>query len=72
MSMIENLEHIREFGLEDFVALEKERWACTRCGGAICVHDEACIYCGHVRRQRLVSCGAVLPVPGCGRFTSED
>jgi len=49
MSMIENLESIRELGLEGFVTLEKERWKCAECGGVVCVHREQCIYCGHVR-----------------------
>jgi hypothetical protein len=49
MSMIENLESIREFGLERFVAREKDRWKCPECGGVICVHRKDCIYCGRVR-----------------------
>jgi hypothetical protein len=49
MSMIENLDAIRERGLENFVALERQRWKCRRCGGVICVHKERCIYCGQVR-----------------------
>jgi hypothetical protein len=49
MSMIENLESIREVGLEGFVASEKERWKCPGCGGVICVHKDRCIYCGHVK-----------------------
>ena len=49
MSMIENLESIRELGLRRFVGLEKERWRCAECGGVVCVHKEACVYCGHPR-----------------------
>jgi len=49
MSMIENLESIRELGLERFVAREKDRWKCPECGGVICVHRKNCIYCGRVR-----------------------
>jgi hypothetical protein len=49
MSMIENLERIRDDGLEEFVASERERWKCLACGGVVCVHKEACIYCGHAR-----------------------
>ncbi len=46
MSMIENLENIRRFGLRKFVANEKVRWACPDCGGTICVHRGYCYSCG--------------------------
>jgi hypothetical protein len=46
MSMLENLENIREFGIRQFVATEKVRWACPDCGGAICVHRGYCYSCG--------------------------
>ena len=49
MSMIENLESIRRFGLAEFVAREKERWACPECGSELCVHRDSCMACGHVR-----------------------
>ncbi|MBU4556286.1 MAG: DUF3795 domain-containing protein [Actinobacteria bacterium] len=49
MSMLENLERVRELGVEGFLGMEKERWTCPECGGVICVHREACIYCGHAR-----------------------
>ncbi|MCL4367818.1 MAG: hypothetical protein M1337_01395 [Actinobacteria bacterium] len=45
MSMIENLERIRELGLADFIAFERERWKCPVCGGVVCVHEMVCIYC---------------------------
>ena len=46
MSMIENLEFIREKGLNAFVEKEKERWRCKNCGGVICVHTGRCHQCG--------------------------
>jgi hypothetical protein len=46
MSMIENLENIRELGILRFVRNEKVRWACTECGGTICVHRGYCYNCG--------------------------
>jgi len=46
MSMIENLEFIREHGLVAFVEKENERWRCRRCGGVICVHRHFCFTCG--------------------------
>ena len=46
MSMIEYLESIKEIGLSAFVANEKERWHCKKCGGVICVHRGYCFNCG--------------------------
>jgi len=46
MSMIENLESIKEIGLIAFTANEKERWRCQKCGGVICVHRGYCYSCG--------------------------
>ena len=51
MSMIENLEDIRTFGIRKFVANEKVRWACPDCGGAICVHWHSCSSCGKASKQ---------------------
>lgn len=48
MSLVENLEEIRDSGLENFLEKEKERWTCTRCGGTISVHRGYCHDCGKV------------------------
>jgi hypothetical protein len=45
MSMVENLESIREIGLKKFSERETERWKCLTCGGTICVHRSVCIEC---------------------------
>lgn len=49
MSMLENLESIRAFGIRKFVAREKVRWACPACGRTLCVHRRECLHCGHPR-----------------------
>jgi hypothetical protein len=46
MSMLENLETIRELGIRQFAANEKVRWTCPECGGTICVHNRYCYSCG--------------------------
>lgn len=46
MSMIENLENIKNIGLVAFVERERERWRCSKCGGTICVHRGYCYDCG--------------------------
>ena len=50
MSMIENLELIKKLGLKKFVAKEKMRWACSECGGIICVHKGYCSSCGKMKQ----------------------
>lgn len=50
MSMIDNLETIKNRGIRQFVRNEKEKWACPGCGEAICVHKLQCLYCGHTWR----------------------
>jgi hypothetical protein len=46
MSMLDNLESIKDIGLVAFVDKEKERWRCLKCGGTICVHRGYCYSCG--------------------------
>ncbi len=47
MSMIENLEIIREAGIRYFIKKEKQRRACPECGDLICVHKPKCFSCGY-------------------------
>lgn len=49
MSMIENLEAIKNKGIKKFVELEKQKLACLNCGNIICVHKENCLICGTKR-----------------------
>jgi hypothetical protein len=46
MSMIENLEAIKNFGIRKFLKNENVRWTCSHCGGRFCVHKGTCIDCG--------------------------
>lgn len=46
MSMIDNLEHIRDNGMEKFLEQQKEKWQCPECGGVICCHNGICFGCG--------------------------
>jgi len=45
MSMIENLEKIRDIGIREFFRYEKKRWTCS-CGSVVCVHKHICQNCG--------------------------
>jgi hypothetical protein len=46
MSMIENLELIRDHGVEKLLGKESEKWRCPECGGVICCHNGICFECG--------------------------
>ncbi len=45
MSMIENLEYIKNNGLEEFLKNEEIRWTCSACGHGLSVHRDHCINC---------------------------
>jgi len=44
--MIENLEYIRESGVEQFLKKEEEKWKCPHCGAIVCCHNGLCFSCG--------------------------
>jgi hypothetical protein len=46
MSIIENLENIKKFGIRKFIKNEETKWTCKRCGGTICCHKGYCYNCG--------------------------
>lgn len=50
MSMIDNLNNIRELGIRQFIKNEKEKWTCPDCGEIICVHKPQCLSCKHAWR----------------------
>lgn len=45
MSMIDNLNCIKELGLEAFLEKQRETWRCTACGAVICCHNGLCLNC---------------------------
>ena len=45
MSMIENLEFIKENGIEQFLEKENKKWKCPDCGGTISCHNGICFEC---------------------------
>ncbi len=47
MSMIDNLNIIKETGIDSFMVLEFEKWECEQCGDVICVHTWKCNKCGY-------------------------
>ena len=45
MSMIENLEFIKEHGMERFLEKEEAKWRCPECGDVISCHNGLCLHC---------------------------
>lgn len=51
MSMLDNLKHIRIFGIIKFIKSEQKRWKCPKCGDLLCVHRDFCLKCGDHKKQ---------------------
>lgn len=45
MSMINNLEFIKNEGMEKFLDRESAKWRCYKCGEMICCHNGLCFSC---------------------------
>ena len=45
MSMIENLESIKENGMNKFLLQQEDQYKCQICGDVICVHNGRCYSC---------------------------
>ena len=45
MSTIENLQYIRDKGINKFLKQQEKKYQCPECGGVICVHDRNCYSC---------------------------
>jgi hypothetical protein len=48
MSTIDNLNFIKEKGIEEFLKSQEEKYRCDQCGGVICVHTNRCYECGNL------------------------
>lgn len=45
MSMIENLNFIKQYGIEEFIKSQREKYTCNECKNLKSVHKDFCIYC---------------------------
>lgn len=45
MSMIDNLEFRKEYGMERLLEREEAKWLCPECGEVICCHNGLCLSC---------------------------
>jgi hypothetical protein len=53
MSMIENLEFIRDNGMEKFLEQQRRKWKCPECGGVISCHNGKCYRCQHIESWKV-------------------
>ena len=44
-SFIENLQMIKENGINNFLSFESQRRTCSQCGSVLCVHRPHCLTC---------------------------
>ena len=44
-SLIDNLNQIKQFGIDEFLEKEEVKWRCSRCGGTISIHNSHCYDC---------------------------
>lgn len=49
-SPIQNLNSVKETGLDQFIIDANETWKCAQCGQLLCVHRETCLNCGNKNR----------------------
>jgi hypothetical protein len=47
VSFVENLELIKEKGMEAFLKSQMEKYRCPSCGDVVSVHDGKCYKCGY-------------------------
>lgn len=45
MSFLDNLNFIKEHGMDKFLEKQKEEWKCPDCDGVICCHNGICFSC---------------------------
>jgi hypothetical protein len=45
MSMIDNLNYIKERGIKEFLMKEEQKWKCKTCDELVCCHNGLCLVC---------------------------
>jgi hypothetical protein len=52
MSMIDNLNEIKQGGVDAFLEKQREKYKCPGCGGVISVHNRKCYDCEKIESWR--------------------
>lgn len=50
MSIKDNLEYIKEKGINKFIEDQYKKYCCPKCGGLISIHNRKCFKCDAVTR----------------------
>lgn len=45
LSLIGNSNFMKQYGAEDFLKIEDEKWECSNCGKVLSVHRSFCLNC---------------------------
>lgn len=45
ISLLDNLNQLKELGMGRYIVQENLKWRCLACGGTICVHRGCCLNC---------------------------
>jgi hypothetical protein len=53
MSMIDNLNYIRENSVQKLIKREEIKWRCKKCGGVICCHNGVCYSCLPAKPKKM-------------------
>lgn len=52
VSLLQNNLETKQMGIAAFLASDKEKWTCQRCGGIVSLHDAECSECGLLVRVK--------------------
>lgn len=63
LSMVDNLNFIKAYGIDSFLAKEEAKWRCPACGEAICCHNGLCMNCNleKLRQEKTYRWGEQKP-----------
>lgn len=50
MSIKDNLEFIKENGIDSFIAEQYRKYRCSKCGGLMSIHNRKCFHCDTVTK----------------------
>jgi ribosomal protein S27AE len=50
--MIENLNEIKNSGIDKFLKNQREKYRCPKCGGVICIHNKKCYECEKIENWK--------------------
>ena len=58
ISLIENSEYVRQYGLKKFMEEQKAKYTCAECDGVISIHGKECSECQFIKKERFIKSDA--------------